>query len=166
MLKFISKNLLTGLMTILPIIITLYFLYWLGVTAETVLGNMIRLFLPNHLYSPGMGLGVALVVLFMIGLLMQAYVVRRLFARGEQLLYRMPMVKWVYRSLRDFLDYFSPTKKREFEQVVSVSIGSCNADSAVRQSIESAVRKASPLPTPRDPSVFSRDIRLIFRPED
>ena len=32
--------------------------------------------------------------------------------------------------------------------------------------VESAVRKASPLPAPGDPSVFSRDIRLIFRPEE
>jgi colicin import membrane protein len=51
-------------------------------------------------------------------------------------------------------------------EVVSVSIGTCNGDSAVRASIESAVRKASPLPAPRDPGVFSRDIRLIFRPEE
>lgn len=51
-------------------------------------------------------------------------------------------------------------------EVVSVSIGTCNADSAVRSSIEAAVQKASPLPTPADPSVFDRDIRLIFRPEE
>lgn len=51
-------------------------------------------------------------------------------------------------------------------EVVNVSIGSCNGDAAVRQSIEAAVHRASPLPTPSDPSVFDRNIRLIFRPED
>lgn len=51
-------------------------------------------------------------------------------------------------------------------EVVSVGIGTCNGDSAVRSSIEAAVRKASPLPSPADPSVFDRDIRLIFRPEE
>lgn len=51
-------------------------------------------------------------------------------------------------------------------EVVSVSIGTCNADSVVRRSIEAAVHLASPLPTPADPSVFDRDIRLIFRPEE
>lgn len=50
--------------------------------------------------------------------------------------------------------------------VVSVSIGACNGDSAVRHSIEAAVRRASPLPTPADPSVFDRNIRLTFKPED
>jgi len=122
-LKFISKNLLTGLVTILPIMLTLYLLYWLAMSAEAVVGNMIRLLVPDKLYSPGMGVFAGLLGVFLVGLLMQAYVVRRLFARGEQLLYRMPVIKWVYRSMRDFLDYFSPAKKREFEQVVSVAIG-------------------------------------------
>jgi colicin import membrane protein len=50
--------------------------------------------------------------------------------------------------------------------VVSVSIGTCNGDSAVRRSIEAAVYRASPLPSPADPSVFSRNIQLEFRPKD
>ena len=51
-------------------------------------------------------------------------------------------------------------------EVVSVSIGSCNGDEAVKRSIETAVHKASPLPKPQDPRVFDRDIRLTFRPEE
>ena len=33
------------------------------------------------------------------------------------------MIKTVYRSIRDFFDYFSPARKDEFQQVVAVSIG-------------------------------------------
>lgn len=51
-------------------------------------------------------------------------------------------------------------------EVTNVSIGSCNGDATIRRSIEAAVNKASPLPAPRDPSVFDRDIRLTFRPEE
>jgi len=51
-------------------------------------------------------------------------------------------------------------------EVVSVTIGSCNGDSVVRRSIENAVHLASPLPAPVDPSVFDRDIRLTFRPDE
>ena len=39
------------------------------------------------------------------------------------MLYRMPLIKSVYRAISDFFDYFSPTTKKEFDQVVSVSIG-------------------------------------------
>jgi uncharacterized membrane protein len=123
MLKSISKTFLTGLITILPVVLTLYFLYWLVVTAETALGSLIRLVLPENLYWPGMGSIAGLLGVFLVGLLMHAYVVQRLFAWGEQILYRVPVVKSVYRAIRDFFNYFSPNKKKEFEQVVSVTIG-------------------------------------------
>lgn len=123
MVKFISKNMLTGIVTILPVVLTLYLLYWFAISAESVLGGMIRLILPENFYWPGMGLVAGLAVVFVMGLLMHAYVVQRLFAKGEQLLYHMPLIKSLYRAIRDFFNYFSPTKKKEFEQVVSVSIG-------------------------------------------
>jgi len=123
MMRFISRNILTGLVTILPVVLTLYLLYWLVVSAESVLGGMIRWLLPGSLYWPGMGSIAGLAVVFVVGLLMHAYVVQRLFAKGEQLFYRMPLIKTVYRSIRDFFDYFSPGTKKEFEQVVAVSIG-------------------------------------------
>ena len=123
MVRFIGRNILTGLVTILPVVLTLYLLYWFAVTAESMLGDMIRMVLPEGLYWPGMGLIAGFIVVFLVGLLMHAYLVQRLFAKGEQILYHMPLIKSVYRAMRDFFDYFSPTKKREFEQVVAVSIG-------------------------------------------
>ena len=51
-------------------------------------------------------------------------------------------------------------------EVLSVSIGRCNGDDTVRRSIENAVKIASPLPLPADPSVFERSIQLEFRPRD
>ena len=123
MMKFISKNILAGLVAILPVVLTIYLLYWFAVTAERALGGLIRLVLPADMYWPGMGLGVALLVVFVLGLLMHAYVFRSLFASAERLLYRMPLIKTVYRAMRDFFDYFSPSGGREFEQVVAVTIG-------------------------------------------
>jgi colicin import membrane protein len=49
--------------------------------------------------------------------------------------------------------------------VLSVEVRACNGDDAVRQSIEDAVRRASPLPTPPDPALFEREIILRFRPD-
>ncbi|UCC56128.1 MAG: DUF502 domain-containing protein [Gammaproteobacteria bacterium] len=123
MMKFISRTILAGLVAILPVVLTLYLLYWFAVTAETALGKMIRLLLPETMYWPGMGLVVALLAVFVLGLLMNAYVFRRMFASGERLLYHMPLIKTVYRAIRDFFDYFSPASRKEFEQVVAVNIG-------------------------------------------
>jgi uncharacterized membrane protein len=114
---------LTGLVTVLPVALTFYLLYWLAVSAEAVLGDIIRLVLPKNLYWPGLGLIAGLVALFVVGLLMHTYAVQRMFVKGEQLFYHMPLIKSVYRAIRDFLEYFSSTKKKEFKQVVAVSIG-------------------------------------------
>jgi uncharacterized membrane protein len=123
MLKFITRNILTGLVTILPVVLTIYLLYWMAVSAESMLGSMIRSIFPEILDLPGIGMVATLGLAFAVGLLMNAYVVRQLFARVEQILYQMPLIKSVYRAIRDFFHYFSPTAKKEFEQVVSVSIG-------------------------------------------
>ncbi len=50
-------------------------------------------------------------------------------------------------------------------EVISASIESCNGDPAVQRSIEAAVFKASPLPEPEDPSLFERNLRITFKPE-
>jgi colicin import membrane protein len=50
--------------------------------------------------------------------------------------------------------------------VLSVEVGQCNGDAAVRQSIEAAVLRSSPLPPPPDPRLFQRNVLLIFKPLD
>jgi colicin import membrane protein len=49
--------------------------------------------------------------------------------------------------------------------VLRVAVRDCNGDEAVRQSIEDAVLRASPLPAPPDPALFERELILRFRPD-
>jgi colicin import membrane protein len=48
--------------------------------------------------------------------------------------------------------------------VTSVSIGDCNGDDAVRQSIQTAVYNAAPLPPPPDGIPFPRQLIITFQP--
>ena len=48
--------------------------------------------------------------------------------------------------------------------VTGVQIGDCNGDAAVRESIEAAVYRASPLPMPSNPDLFDRSLRFNFHP--
>lgn len=122
MLRFISRQILTGLITILPVIFTVYLLYWFIVSTEAVLGDMIRIILPDAIYWPGMGVLVGLSLVFLIGLMMHIYVVQRLFSKTEQLLYHTPLIKTIYRAFRDFFHFFSASKNDDFEQVVAVKL--------------------------------------------
>ncbi|MEC9315376.1 MAG: DUF502 domain-containing protein [Pseudomonadota bacterium] len=122
MIGFISRQFITGLITILPLTLTAYLIYWFIVSTEKALSGVIKFILPDYLYWPGMGFIAALLLIFMIGLLMQLYVVKALFRYVEQLLYHMPLIKSVYGAIRDFFQYFSPTRQSEFEQVVAVKL--------------------------------------------
>ncbi len=51
-------------------------------------------------------------------------------------------------------------------EVTRARVTQCNGDAAVRQSIENAVYRASPLPTPPDPSLFHRTLILEFKPDE
>jgi colicin import membrane protein len=51
-------------------------------------------------------------------------------------------------------------------EVVGMQFGSCNGGAAVRQSIETAVRNASPLPAPPEPALFEREVKLVFTPKE
>jgi colicin import membrane protein len=51
-------------------------------------------------------------------------------------------------------------------EVTNVRVGTCNGDQAVRESIESAVYRASPLPPPPDPALFERNLEIVFKPVD
>lgn len=49
--------------------------------------------------------------------------------------------------------------------VVDARTVRCNGDAAVQRSIEAAVRRSSPLPLPDNRTLFERNLRFIFKPE-
>ncbi len=120
----LGRILLKGLVMILPIGLTIYLIYWLGVTTETVLSGPIRWFIRDEDYIPGMGLVAGFVVLFVVGLLVNAFVIRRSLGVLEGLVLRVPVVKTVYGALRDITKLVNTSgRKSELERVVMVEFG-------------------------------------------
>lgn len=119
---FLSRVFFQGLLTILPIALTLYVLWWLGSMAETVLGPLLRLGLPDESYRPGMGLAAGVVLIFLVGLVVNAWGIRQLIGWGERLLNRLPLIKLIYGPMRDLMQFFSSSQKR-MGQVAMVRLG-------------------------------------------
>jgi uncharacterized membrane protein len=120
-MKKIGSILLKGLVTILPIGLTVYFVYWLGVTTEGLLSRPIKWGLGEANYWPGMGLVTGFVLLFLVGLAVNAFLVRRLLGLGEELLLRVPVVKTVYSAIRDMTRLVNTDKKKgDLDRVVTV----------------------------------------------
>lgn len=123
MMKTLGGILLKGLVTILPIGLTIYFVYWLGITTETLLSKPIKL-LVGDAYWPGMGLVTGFIILFVVGLAVNAFLVRRLLGLGEELLLRVPVVKTVYSAIRDMTRLVNTDKKKgDLDRVVTVDVG-------------------------------------------
>lgn len=119
----VSNILLKGLATLLPIALTLYLIYWLAITLETSLRAVIVAVVTEEYYLPGVGLGFSLVLLYLIGRVADVWLFRQLLRLGDWMLVRIPLVKFIYRSLRDFTNYFSVDERREkLHRVVMVSI--------------------------------------------
>jgi uncharacterized membrane protein len=126
-MRHVWNILLKGLAAVLPVGLTLYLVYWLSVSIENVLRSVITTLVPEEYYWPGMGFAAGLVLLFIIGIIVNAWLVRHLFRLGEKFLERIPLVKSVYGALRDFMDYFSSTRQRkDLHNVVKVSFGDAN----------------------------------------
>jgi uncharacterized membrane protein len=153
MIKSISTILLTGFITILPIVLTMYLLYWMAITSEEVMGSALRWALPSVVYFPGLGTIAGLALTFLVGLLMKAVLIRQVFSIGENIVFRLPIVKSVYRAIRDFFDFFSP-KKESFGRVVIVKIGNVEAVGFVTQEDQGKL-----------PEAFrNRDCELVYLP--
>jgi uncharacterized membrane protein len=122
-MKQIGSILLKGLVTILPIGLTVYFVYWLGITTESLLSKPIK-FVVGSNYWPGMGLVTGFMILFLVGLAVNAFVVRRVLGLGEDLLLRVPVVKTVYSAIRDMTRLVNTDKKKgELDRVVTLDYG-------------------------------------------
>ena len=111
---------LKGLATIIPIALTLLIVLWLAGLAESGVGFLIKLILPESWYIRGMGLVGGIALVMAIGLLSQVWLFRKLIELGEGILERMPLVKSVFRATKDFVDYFSSEDGSRFGQAVMV----------------------------------------------
>ena len=120
-MKPISKTIFKGLIAIIPLILTCYFILWLADTGEMVLGNIFKLFFPNSWYIKGMGFVLGLAVACFFGLFLETRTFLRLFNSFEEFVLRIPVFNSIYTAIRDFSSLFSKEQKGKFKQVVLVN---------------------------------------------
>ena len=120
-LRAAGRIFLTGLLTLLPLVVTIYFTAWMIGVLERFFGKQVKLLLPDEWYHPGMGLGLGILIIFAVGLLMHGYLFRQLFRAFEHLLLEIPLVRSVYSALRDFIGLFADQKSPAL-QVVAVKL--------------------------------------------
>lgn len=118
----VISSMLKGIVAILPILLTVYFLYWLLSTAEQMARPLVLLVWPNDLYFPGMGVFTSVMLLGITGLVVNFYGIRYLMKLSHSLFERIPLVKSIYGALQDMMTVFSLSNKTGKKSVVSLEI--------------------------------------------
>jgi uncharacterized membrane protein len=118
----LGKLFLKGLAVVIPIALTLAILWWFARGAEQILGGLLKGFLPGGWYVPGMGVVSGIAMTILVGLLTHVIVFQKLFALGESIVNRLPLVKTIYSALSDFIGYLSPDSKVAMSKVVLVRV--------------------------------------------
>jgi uncharacterized membrane protein len=121
-MKSAGKIFFTGLLTVLPVLATLYLVLWLVGAMERFFGAQLKWLMPDEYYRTGMGLLLAMLVIFGVGLLTHALLFRRVFGWAEKLLLEIPLVRSVYTALRDLFGLIANGQDANALQVVSVAL--------------------------------------------
>ncbi len=109
------KVFVQGLVIVSPLLLTIYvtvkFATWLYTSVGTGLAKMLRVedteALP--LLMPILGILALIGVIYMIGVMARLWLFQKLLGYGEALLDRIPLVKSLYSSVRDLLQFLSGT---------------------------------------------------------
>ncbi|MDQ8033447.1 hypothetical protein CEG14_12250 [Bordetella genomosp. 1] len=113
----LSRYFFRGLITILPIALTLYLLFIFLAWTESFALAFLRPFIGNF-YFPGLGLTLGILMILAIGYLVSLERVQRFMTFLEMPFTNLPVIKSIYSSLKSFADYFSPAAKTTTQQVV------------------------------------------------
>jgi uncharacterized membrane protein len=141
---------LTGLIVAGPVAITLYLTWWFVNWVDSIVRPFVptvyrpETYLPFGL--PGSGLIVAVIALTLLGFLTANLIGRTLVDLGERLLGRMPVVRAIYRGLKQVFETLFSGKGSSFRKVGLVEFPSPGMWSIVLISQAPSVNIASQLP--------------------
>ena len=117
----LGRIFVTGLLTLIPAVATLYLLVWLIGGIDRMFGKPLRWLMPDEHYLAGMGIVAAVALVFGVGLLMHGVLFRKIFRRVERAMLSVPLVRSIYGAMKDLLGLFGQHKDPAL-QVVSLTM--------------------------------------------
>jgi len=115
----LGRIFLTGLLTLIPAVATIYLMVWLIGAVDRLFGKPLRWLMPDETYLAGMGIVLGVAIVFGVGLLMHGVLFRQIFRKAEAALLALPLVRSVYGAIKDLIGLFG--KEGPAMQVVSLT---------------------------------------------
>lgn len=114
----VKRTFFTGLVVVIPILITAFALYWLFNLLDGFLNPMIPEIFGRHI--PGLGILTEIVIIFLVGVVATNVLGSRILNWFQTLLMRIPVVKNIYPTIRQLVEAFHPSSNSSFKKVVLV----------------------------------------------
>ncbi|MFC1979996.1 DUF502 domain-containing protein [Chloroflexota bacterium] len=114
----LKRRFLAGLKVVIPVGITLGILVWIFVKIDNLLQPAISYALGRAI--PGLGFGMVIFVILIAGVIVSNVTGRKLIYYAESLLSKMPIVRLLYKGIKQITDSFSFDNSERFIQVVLV----------------------------------------------
>lgn len=118
MVKQVRNYFITGLFIILPLTVSLVFLWWAFDKLDRILGNLFQRYL--HIEIPGLGLVTLLVLITLVGLVAQNYIGKKLIHFSEVIVTKIPILRGIYNTTKQFTEGLTQSDKSAFRQVVLI----------------------------------------------
>ena len=119
----LRKWLFTGLLVIVPGVITAWVLNWIVGTLDQTLAILPQAWQPDKLlgfHLPGFGVLLTLAILLAVGALASNFAGRKLVAWGDALVSRIPVVRSIYSSVKQVSDTLFSESGNAFRTAVLV----------------------------------------------
>ncbi|MBI2847828.1 MAG: DUF502 domain-containing protein [Chloroflexi bacterium] len=114
----IGRQFLAGLLVVAPIGVTIWILLWILFTIDNFVQPIIRTTFGRNL--PGAGFGITVILVYLVGVIASHVIGHRIIRYGESLLSRVPVFRYLYLGIKQFLESFAAPGKAGFSQVVLV----------------------------------------------
>ncbi len=112
-----------GLIALAPVAISIAIIVWLLRTLEDIFRVPLEWSVGKY-YFPGMGLIVAFIFIFFVGIVINNYLIQKFTGLLDRLFARIPLFKTIYNSIGDMMGYFQPKGKDKRGKMVVVEINS------------------------------------------
>ncbi|HLT63875.1 MAG TPA: DUF502 domain-containing protein [Pseudohongiella sp.] len=103
-MKKLTRDLLTGLSLLLPVVLSIQLIVWLLTTIESWLKPIWELVLPQSWYLPGMAIVSFLLLALVTGVSFRVRVIGKLWQFSHDLLDRIPILNYIFNTIKDFFD--------------------------------------------------------------
>lgn len=110
-----------GLIVLMPVTLTIYFLFFIMTKAEGLFGNYIKSMLGSQLYIPGLGILVTFIAILGVGVLVSNFITGRVIHFFILQFEKVPFIKAIYNPLKDLMSLFGGNGQDKMKKVVLVN---------------------------------------------